>query len=67
MNIDSYLIRIYRRDENNPEGITGTVEKIGTEKSHGFKSLAELGGIITGKRQDKGAGKKTGQRKISRD
>jgi len=65
--MDSYLVRIYRRDKNNPGEITGTVEKIGTEKSHGFKSLAELGRIITGKRQDKGAGKKSGPRKISRD
>lgn len=56
--MDSYLVRIYRRDENNPEAITGTVEKIGTEKSHRFKSLEELGGIITGKQQDKGEDKK---------
>lgn len=65
--MDSYLVRIYRRDENDPEGITGTVEKIGTEKSHGFKNLAELGGIITGKRHDKRADKTSGPGKIFRD
>ena len=65
--MDSYLVRIYRRDKKNPEGITGTVEKIGTEKSHGFKSLEELGGIITGKRQGKNEAKESGHGKISLD
>lgn len=65
--MESYLIRIYRRDVSDPERITGTVEEIGTEKSQGFKSLVELGGIITGKRQEKGTGKRTGSRKWPSD
>ena len=51
MVMESYLIRIYRRDVEDPEQITGTVEEIGTQESQGFKSLVELGGIITGKRR----------------
>lgn len=47
--MESYLIRIYRRALNNPEEITGTVGKIGTEETLAFKNLAELGKIITGK------------------
>ena len=45
--MDSYLIRIYRREKDNPEGIVGIIEEIGTEKKHSFKSLSELTGIIT--------------------
>jgi hypothetical protein len=49
--VESYLIRIYRRDFNNPEVITGTVGKIGTEETVAFKNLAELGEIIIGKKK----------------
>jgi hypothetical protein len=45
--MDSYLIRIYRRDKENPEAIVGIVEEIGTEEKHSFKNLSELNSIIT--------------------
>ena len=59
MAMETYLIRIYRRDVKNPERITGTVEEIGTQKSQGFKNLVELGGIITGKKRRGRAGKRS--------
>ncbi|MEA3223191.1 MAG: hypothetical protein U9P49_08520 [Thermodesulfobacteriota bacterium] len=45
--MDSYLIRIYRREKDNPEAIVGTIEEIGTEERQSFKDLSELSEIIT--------------------
>ena len=44
--MDSYLIRIYRREKDNPENIVGILEEIGTKEKHSFKNLSELGKII---------------------
>ncbi|OQY06097.1 MAG: hypothetical protein B6I22_06225 [Desulfobacteraceae bacterium 4572_123] len=44
--MDSYLIRIYRREKDNPESIVGIIEEIGTKEKHSFKNLLELGKII---------------------
>ncbi len=57
--MESYLIRIYRRDVEDPEQITGTVEEIGTQESQGFKNLVELGEIITEKKRGGRAGKRS--------
>ena len=45
--MDSYLIRIYRRDKENPEAIVGIIEEIGTGEKQSFKNLSELNSIIT--------------------
>jgi hypothetical protein len=45
--MDSYLIRIYRRDKDNPEGIVGIIEEIGAEKRYSFRNISELAKIIT--------------------
>ena len=39
VNMDSYLIRIYRRDKKNPEAIIGFIEEIGAEKQESFGNL----------------------------
>jgi len=44
--MESYLIRIYRREKDNPENIVGIIEEIGTKGKHSFKNLSELGKII---------------------
>ena len=44
--MESYLIRIYRREKNNPESIVGIIEEIGTKEKHSFKNLSELSKII---------------------
>ncbi len=51
--MDSYLIRIYRRDKENPEDIVGIIEEIGTEEQHSFKNLSELNSIITKQKRRK--------------
>lgn len=45
--MDSYLVRIYRREEDNPEAIVGTIEEIGDKKIQSFKNLSELSKVIT--------------------
>ena len=45
--MDSYLVRIYRREKDNPEAIVGTIEEIGAKKIQSFKNLSELSRIIT--------------------
>jgi len=45
--MDSYLIRIYRRDKNNPEAIIGIIEEIGADKQESFGNLSELTTIIS--------------------
>ncbi len=45
--MDSYLVRIYRREKDNPEAIVGTIEKIGAQEIQSFKNLSELSRIIT--------------------
>ena len=63
--MDSYLIRIYRRDKENPEAIVGIIEEIGAEKKQSFGNLSELATIITkpkrGKR-NRATGKRQGNK-----
>ena len=63
--MDSYLIRIYRREKNNSESIVGIIEEIGSKEKHSFKNMSELGKIICladkkslGKKQTKSSKKK---------
>lgn len=66
--MESYLIRIYRREENNAKSIVGIIEEIGTKEKHSFKNLSELGKIIcpateksAGKKQRQSSKKKKGE------
>ncbi|OPX41024.1 MAG: hypothetical protein DRG82_01795 [Deltaproteobacteria bacterium] len=52
--MESYLIRIYRRDPKHPEAIAGTVGKVGAEETRAFMNLNELGKIIIGKKKQEG-------------
>jgi hypothetical protein len=42
MNQDDYIIRIYRRDSQNPGMVVGTVEQVGAERKIGFTDFEEL-------------------------
>lgn len=63
--MDSYLIRIYRREKDNSEGIVGIIEEIGAEKKQSFGNLSEMTTIITkpkrGKR-NRATGKRQGNK-----
>ena len=46
MNLDNYIIRIYRRDKSNPCCIVGTVEEIGSGEKKGFTTFDEFREIL---------------------
>ena len=43
---NSYMVRIYRRDGNNPRLLVGVVEEVGTEGKKAFSNLYELWSIL---------------------
>ena len=45
--MDSYIVRIYRRDRETPERITGIVELIAHQQVLSFRSSRELVKILT--------------------
>ena len=44
--MDNYIIRIYRREGNDPAKVTGIVEEVGTDDRKVFKSPDELWNIL---------------------
>jgi hypothetical protein len=44
--MDTYVIRIYRRDENDPRILVGVVEEVGVEGDRAFGNLDELWFIL---------------------
>ena len=58
--MNSYIVRIYREEENNPRHFVGTVEKVGGEEKKAFTSLDERWAILTpaGKKEEGEKGKK---------
>ncbi len=44
--MDTYIIRIYRQDPDEPRKLVGLVEEAGAEGKRGFTSLEELWGIL---------------------
>jgi len=50
--LDSYVVRVYRREKDNPRLLVGTVEKVGKRGKSAFTNMDELWEIV-----DEGAGK----------
>lgn len=44
--MENYMVRIYRRDEEDPEKIAGILEAPGVEEKRVFKSFEELREIM---------------------
>ena len=44
--IETYIVRIYRRDRNDPQNIAGLVEIIGAGEKMTFTSRDELWGVL---------------------
>jgi hypothetical protein len=40
--VESYIVRIYRRDERNSTRVHGIVEQVGSNRSRSFNSMREL-------------------------
>ncbi len=45
--MENYIVRIYRRDANDPNHVIGTVEHAETRERSSFHSLAALIGLLS--------------------
>lgn len=45
--MESYIVRIYRREEDDPQGLIGLVEIIGLEEKKAFHNWDELRAILS--------------------
>ncbi len=45
--MDSYIVRLYRRDTENPENLVGLVETVGEEGKRSFHTVGELVAILS--------------------
>lgn len=63
--IESYVIRIYRRDEQSPQNIIGLVEDVMIQETKPFKNFNELWEILRqGEKQKEGGRKKRKENEI---
>ena len=63
--MNSYLVRIYRRGENNPRVLVGLVEEPGVNGKKAFSNVYELWEILNPVKQEKSLKKKNNVKKIS--
>ncbi|NWG03184.1 MAG: hypothetical protein HXY44_10060 [Syntrophaceae bacterium] len=61
--MDSYLLRIYRRDEDNPRLLVGVVEEPGGNGKKAFTNLYELWEILNPAEMETTKVKKKNKRK----
>ena len=56
--METYVVRIYRRNPARPDEIVGIVERVGTEHTVRFSNVEELNTILTqlGKHRPKDGG-----------
>jgi len=45
--MESYIVRLYRRDATNPENLVGLIETVGLDKTRSFHTVAELVAILS--------------------
>lgn len=61
--MDTYVVRIYRRDMNEPRKLAGVVERAGTEDKRVFHDVEELLGILFRERLNRQGNKAVGKKK----
>ena len=61
----SYLVRIYRRAENNPRMLVGVVEEVGKDGKKAFHTLYELWDILNPAKKGHSQNRKNKVKKIS--
>jgi hypothetical protein len=64
--MDSYLVRIYRREENNPRLLVGVVEEPRANEKKAFQNVYELWDILNPIRKIPGQSGGNGGRKRSK-
>jgi hypothetical protein len=50
--MNSYLVRIYRKAENNPRVLVGVTEEVGVKEKKAFNNLNELWEILNPTRKE---------------
>jgi len=45
--METYVVRVYRRNSSRPAEIVGIVEQVGTERTLRFSNVEELNAILT--------------------
>ena len=53
---DSYIVRIYRYEKDNPDRLVGLVEEVGIDRQRGFTSIEELWRILNSARKSERRG-----------
>ncbi len=48
--MDNYIVRIYRREKDNPRLLVGLVEEVGVSGKKAFNSLDDLWEILNGQK-----------------
>ncbi len=65
--MESYLVRIYRRADNNPRMLVGVVEEVGANDKKAFNNLYELWDILNPIRKDQTLFKRSKDSKRARN
>ncbi len=65
--MDSYLVRIYRKAENNPRMLVGVVEEVGVKEKKAFSNLYELWDILNPVKKERMLSKRGGNSKRNRN
>jgi len=45
--MESYIVRLYRRDATNSENLVGLIETVGLDKTRSFHTVTELVAILS--------------------
>jgi hypothetical protein len=63
MMAESYIVRIYRYEKDNPDRLVGLVEEVGIGRRQGFTGIEELWGILNSARKGNRGGRAMGNDK----
>lgn len=55
MSMNTYVVRVYRRDADEPHELVGTIEEVETQEKQQFRHLSELIAILSGMPERKAA------------
>ncbi len=59
--MEYYILRVYRRDENDPQMVVGTLEFVGKDKKKNFTTFDQLKEILNGETEEPCKGRGPGR------
>jgi hypothetical protein len=65
--MNSYLVRIYRKAENNPRMLVGVVQEVGANDKKAFHNLYELWDILNSVEKERMQSKRSSNSKRNRN